>query len=150
MLFLNNFAAKRAHLRAWTLSTEEVICRYHGKRWSKDFVKMCFMIRTVSENVDEIRNNNNRCGWRQAPSPPPPSPFTLWSPECEILSTYNIHDKIWYLCSMFRYTNYIRSIIYWLRRVLALGELCILGWKQLQIHFGMNLATIVADYFVHV
>ena len=70
---------------------------------------MCLMIRIISKDVDEIRNTTIGVGDTnpQTPHPLPPSSFTLLHPECEILSSCNIH-------------------------------------------FGMNFATIVADYFVHV
>ena len=67
---------------------------------------MCLMIKIISKDVDEIRNTTIGVGDIN-PHPPPPPSFTLLHPECEILSTCNIH-------------------------------------------FGMNFATIVADYFVHV
>ena len=71
MLFLNTFAGKRENLRAWTLCTKEVISRYHSKRWPKDFVKMCLMIRIISKDVDEIRNTTIGVGDIN-PHPPPP------------------------------------------------------------------------------
>ena len=99
------FCSKRANLRAWTLSTKEVICRYHSKRWSKDFVKMCLMIRTISKDVDEIRNTTIGVGDTN-PHPPPPPPSL----------SYTLNVRFYGpAISMIKYGTYVRCS--WFRRV---------------------------------